>query len=323
MIGIALRAAVIVALALAAAALMRRRPAAARHAVIAAGLVAALLVPLLRFAPRWRVAIPQTHATRSGSVAPATILVNALSDRREPSAAGVPSEFGVIIWSFGCLVLLLRVARAHASAYRLLARATRRGDVFVSGEVSAPLTIGLFAPSIVVPRAFDAWPSADRAAARRHESAHVARLDPLVQLVAELARCVYWFNPLVWIACRQLRLECERACDDRVIADGHDAGGYASLLLNVARAVTTTTPAALGIGSTSELERRMVDVLAPNVSRRARRAGTCRDRCRRSRRRHPRRRHRPGGCARSLSRPAHRAGAGRARLHSERRGGRG
>ena len=33
---------------------------------------------------------------------------------------------------------------------------------------------------------------------------------------------LYWFNPLVWIACTRLRQESEQACDDEVLSSGVD-----------------------------------------------------------------------------------------------------
>ena len=37
-----------------------------------------------------------------------------------------------------------------------------------------------------------------------HELAHIRRGDWIVQLSAELLRAIYWFNPLLWVACRRL-----------------------------------------------------------------------------------------------------------------------
>jgi beta-lactamase regulating signal transducer with metallopeptidase domain len=263
-IGIALRSAIILAFALGAVVLMRRRSAAARHTLLAASIAASLLVPLLRFAPRWRIAISPSTASRPEATAPARLLLDALRDRREPSPASASADTVLVIWWIGVLALAGRVVLSHAAAYRLLARATRSGDVYISDDTTAPVTIGLLSPVIVVPRTFGTWPDADRVAALAHEAAHAAGRDPLMQTLADLARCVYWFNPLFWIAARQLRLECERACDGRVLADGHAADGYASLLVRLARTASHATPAALAISRPSELERRVVDVLASN-----------------------------------------------------------
>jgi beta-lactamase regulating signal transducer with metallopeptidase domain len=54
-----------------------------------------------------------------------------------------------------------------------------------------------------------------------------------MQRLAQLARAVYWFNPLAWVAERQLHLEQEQACDDLVLGHGFDGPGYAQHLLEV------------------------------------------------------------------------------------------
>ena len=61
---------------------------------------------------------------------------------------------------------------------------------------------------------------AGRAEARGagHELAHVARGDWGIQVAAKIVCGIYWFNPLFWIAYRQLCRESEQACDDAVWA---------------------------------------------------------------------------------------------------------
>jgi beta-lactamase regulating signal transducer with metallopeptidase domain len=81
--------------------------------------------------------------------------------------------------------------------------------VHVGDERMMPMVWGLFRPVLLLP----AVPHAGRRrleAVLLHELAHVRRRDALTQLVAELARAVYWFNPLVWIAARQMYLERSR-----------------------------------------------------------------------------------------------------------------
>jgi beta-lactamase regulating signal transducer with metallopeptidase domain len=63
-----------------------------------------------------------------------------------------------------------------------------------------------------------------------HEVAHIERCDWLVQVLAEAARTVYWFNPLFWLLCRRLRAESEHACDDVVLNAGINANDYAAAL---------------------------------------------------------------------------------------------
>ena len=69
----------------------------------------------------------------------------------------------------------------------------------------------------------------------RHELAHIRRGDWAVLIAAELLRAVYWFNPLVWIACSRVRQESEYACDDAVLNAGVEGSEYATHLLDLAR----------------------------------------------------------------------------------------
>lgn len=78
-----------------------------------------------------------------------------------------------------------------------------------------------------------------------HERMHLARLDPLWSLLAELTLAMLWFFPPAWLAMPRFRLDQELACDAAILAHQPDhAGIYARTLLasaTDARATTLTT----------------------------------------------------------------------------------
>ena len=70
-----------------------------------------------------------------------------------------------------------------------------------------------------------------------HELAHIQRMDWPAQILARLACAMYWFNPLVWFACRNMRMECEQSCDNAVLQAGHTGTEYAGHLLDIVKAM--------------------------------------------------------------------------------------
>jgi beta-lactamase regulating signal transducer with metallopeptidase domain/DUF4097 and DUF4098 domain-containing protein YvlB len=146
---------------------------------------------------------------------------------------------------------------------------TKRVRLCSSSVVSTPLTWGWNAPIILLPEDALDWSEEHRRIVLRHELAHVARGDALSQLVAGVACALYWLHPLVWVAERRLRAECERACDDRVVSLGTPAADYAAHLLEVARSARAFgAPGFLSVAMArpSQLEGRLLAVL--NGSRR-------------------------------------------------------
>ena len=152
---------------------------------------------------------------------------------------------------------------------RKYAGVTKPVLLYSSSAVSTPLTWGSRAPVILLPEDALDWPEAHRRIVLRHELAHVARGDSFTQLVAGFVCALYWFHPLVWIAERRLRSECERACDDNVVSLGTPAAEYAAHLLEVARSARAFgAPGFLSVAMArpSQLEGRLLAVL--NESRR-------------------------------------------------------
>ncbi len=149
-------------------------------------------------------------------------------------------------------------------------------DVRVMKGVRGPLTVGIVHPVILLPALAMEWHADRRRAVFAHELAHVRRRDTRTQALAHIACALYWFNPLAWLAARALRRERERACDDVVIGLGVRPSSYAQDLLDIAQVLGSrvSPSAALAMARRSELEGRLVSLLAGNRPRRPARGTT-------------------------------------------------
>ena len=139
-----------------------------------------------------------------------------------------------------------------------------------SDRRAVPVTWGVVYPVILLPSDAMAWSAERRRLVLLHELAHVARVDALTHVLTQLAAAALWFNPLVWVAVRRMRAECERACDDVVLAAGERASLYADDLLDIARTLHHAGGpafAAWAMARRSEIEGRLLAILDPGVKR--------------------------------------------------------
>ena len=145
----------------------------------------------------------------------------------------------------------------------------------VGDDDAMPMVWGIFRPRLLLPAVAASWNSVRLRAVLLHELAHLQRRDLPAMLFGQLARAVHWFNPLAWLAVRQLRIEREQACDDVVLRSGVKPSDYADSLLNlvVNPASPRVSSAALCMAEPGRIEDRVQRVLdsTPNrkpVSRR-------------------------------------------------------
>ncbi len=106
--------------------------------------------------------------------------------------------------------------------------------VCIAGD--CPLFVcGLRRPRLVLPgRLMASLDQAERRQVILHELGHIKRHDLFWGWPVEIARIVYFFNPLVYWAGYQLRLERELACDQLAMArSGHPPADYARTLVQV------------------------------------------------------------------------------------------
>ena len=209
---------------------MRRKSSATRHLVCACAMVGALLLPLTLLAPPQ---VTPIHLT--------TITFLATSSAAAITPALSFSKLLLILWIAGVSLLLLRLAVGYWRLATILQTATP-GDGFFFSDVSVPMVAGLIRPVILMPRSAESWPLSQRAAALKHERAHLDRKDLWTSLIAHLTCALYWFHPLAWAVAAHLRREQETACDDAVLCSGFEPASYAEALIATARQITSTNP---------------------------------------------------------------------------------
>jgi len=119
-----------------------------------------------------------------------------------------------------------------------LARSCTNGErVSRSERCTVPLSVGFLHPRVILPVQSRHWSPALLDSVLAHELEHVRRRDPLIEWLAMLVRCAYWFHPLAWWLRRKLAALAEEACDEAVLHRGHDPETYAELLVELARSV--------------------------------------------------------------------------------------
>ena len=290
------RSSVVLTIGLAAVWMLRRQPASLRHWVLAAALALAVAQPAIgRIIPAMQVpslawtteeAVAEPIVETAFSVGPILPGIQAVAaDRTDwPRmafivwAAGAAGSLAMLVFGALWLTWLGRRAMTADDRWRDAEESVRaqlgirtRVRVLVTAHPALLVTWGSLAPVILLPAEANHWPADRIRLVIAHEMAHLVRRDWLIQLAAELARAINWFNPLFWIACGRLRRESEYACDDIVLDLGIGGTSYASHLIDLARRFSVhgrTWLPAPSIARPSTLERRVRAMLNPQVNRR-------------------------------------------------------
>ncbi|HEX4948532.1 MAG TPA: M56 family metallopeptidase [Blastocatellia bacterium] len=286
--------------------LLPKTTAATKHWWWTAAVVACLGLPLCTaLLPAWRLPLLPSSLAQNTARQPVTntpivpvkyapqweaMMMEPSSTRAEAPASFDWSIWLAALWALGAglvvaqsVVGLIVVARMKINAQPLQDEAWQallreeartlglqsRVHLYLSEQVAVPLTTGLFRSCVLLPVAALQWPQTQLRTVLLHELAHIKRRDCLTQMLANLACALYWWNPLLWLAARQMRRLRERACDDEVLAAGTRASDYANCLVNVAQSVPRakyTAPVTVGMAC-SQLSERITAILDPTNQR--------------------------------------------------------
>ena len=102
-----------------------------------------------------------------------------------------------------------------------------------------PAVVGVIAPHILTPRDFaERYSPGEQTLVLAHEQAHIARQDSRLNGLCAGAQCLFWFNPLIHLAARLMRIDQELACDEAVVSRFPTARrAYAEVLVKAQLAV--------------------------------------------------------------------------------------
>lgn len=273
-IDLTFKGAVLCAAAAIATLLLRRSSAFTRNTVWVFALVGLILLPAFSLlTPVWNLPIiPDIGSWGSGVhssdfelsdkgelVGPPTPVQSGAQDTSGRPTGSMPVgipwyAWGILVWMAGGFFYLSWCLILHASVRSIVKKAVpakrewravfdgvvaaqdlrRKVKLLESERIKTAITVGIFEPVVVLPSDSDGWPEERRRLVLSHELAHVKRWDTLIEAFALLVTVVYWFNPLVWFAVKQLRIERERDCDNAVLGAGAKPSDYAELLMNIA-----------------------------------------------------------------------------------------
>lgn len=181
-----------------------------------------------------------------------------------PEASGQAMSLGTMVllsWASvsllmaGWLIVSLSALRRIRSAG---ARRTVRGRSVRVSAGAGPAVVGFLRPEILVPTWVLDLEGGDAEWILRHEEEHVRARDPLLLLLAHLARVVVPWNPAIWFLTSRLVRAIEIDCDRRVLRAHPDPLAYGHTLVRaLARGPRPIRAAAAFSLHTYDLEERI------------------------------------------------------------------
>ena len=136
-------------------------------------------------------------------------------------------------------------------------------DVKASPSLLEPGLVGILKPVVLLPEGLMPHLSkAERDAILAHELSHFSSRDNVTAAIHMLVEALFWFYPPVWLIGARLIAERERACDESVLADGHDAEVYAQGILKVCRFCVQSPLACASGASGADLGRRVRQIMS-------------------------------------------------------------
>lgn len=126
-----------------------------------------------------------------------------------------------LVWKTGMAAMALWLILSNLRFRRMLQKRRvplefpdcKRPVYLVEGGLTSPCLFGLIRPAVyLTPAALEDREGLCHILA--HEESHARQGDPVWSLLRGVCLTVYWFDPLVWLAARAAKEDCELSCDE-------------------------------------------------------------------------------------------------------------
>ena len=141
----------------------------------------------------------------------------------------------------------------------------RNIPVYSTAFLKSPIIVGLLKPCIYLPiHLISDYHESDMRYMLLHELQHYRHKDAIANYLMNFAGVLYWFNPFVWFALREMRNDREVACDTSVLKmlEEDDYENYGNTLINFIEKVSISPfPFAASLsGNMKQIKRRIINI---------------------------------------------------------------
>lgn len=188
---------------------------------------------------------------------------------QEPAASPMQTVLLVfaVLWIAGILILAVYgMFSAWQLRRKLCFSVCEKDNIYLVDDIPSAFVMGLFRAKIYLPS--DISESAKKYVIA-HEKMHVRRADHITKMIVYLLLCVYWMNPVLWIAYGFFQKDVELACDEGVIEakDEIYRKSYATALLALSaeKKKLAGIPLAFAENSPKERVQKIISYKKPGV----------------------------------------------------------
>ncbi len=144
-------------------------------------------------------------------------------------------------------------------------RITKEIPVYTTAFLASPVIAGVLKPCIFLPlHLISDCRTGDIRYMLLHELQHYRHRNALIHCIGNLAGALYWFNPFVWYALREMKTDREMACDTSVLEmlEENAYRDYGNTLINFAEKISRLSfPSVMGIsGSMAQMRKRIINI---------------------------------------------------------------